>query len=177
MGWNLYQARRCRARKIGVVHGIYNPFDCAILTTRFPLSSLERIMQKSVLIRALQQEIRRHDFNDESVYYKRVVWLMMQKARRYGWVVIERYSDNNKFIRIPRSRTFKTKEDANKERKSMIPEHGGELFSISLSALERRKKRLRDKRRRSRRWRSKCKLEDAPIGQPLTLSKLRFLGR
>jgi hypothetical protein len=76
---------------------------------------------------------------------------MMQKARHYGWVVIERYSDNNKFIRIPRSRTFKTKEDANKERKSMIPEHGGELFSISLSALERRKKRLRDKRRRSRR--------------------------
>jgi hypothetical protein len=65
---------------------------------------------------------------------------------------IERYSDNDKFIRILRSRTFKTKEDANKERKSMIPEHGGELFSISLSALEQenqRKKRLRDERRRS----------------------------
>jgi len=52
---------------------------------------------------------------------------MMQKARYSGWVVIERYSDNNKFIRIPRSRTFKTKEDADKERKSMTPKHGGEF--------------------------------------------------
>jgi hypothetical protein len=60
----------------------------------------------------------------------------MQKVRHSGWVVIERYSDNNKFIRIPRSRTFKNKQDANKERKSMTPRHGGELFSIRLSALE-----------------------------------------
>jgi len=37
-------------------------FRCAILTARF-LFALERIMQKSVLLRALQQEIRRHDFN------------------------------------------------------------------------------------------------------------------
>jgi hypothetical protein len=32
------------------------------LTTRF-LFNMERIMQKSALLRALQQEIRRHDFN------------------------------------------------------------------------------------------------------------------
>jgi hypothetical protein len=79
---------------------------------------------------------------------------MMQKARQSGWVVIERYSDNNRFIRIPRSRTFKNKKDANKERKSMTPRHGGELFSIPLSALEQekpRKKRLRDERGSSRR--------------------------
>ena len=36
--------------------------DRAILTARF-LFTLERTMQKSVLLRALQQEIRRHDFN------------------------------------------------------------------------------------------------------------------
>ncbi len=79
---------------------------------------------------------------------------MMQKARYSGWVVIERYSDNNKFIRIPRSRTFKTKEDADKERKSMTPKHGGELFLVPPSALEQEKpgeKWLRDERRRSRR--------------------------
>src|SRR5258707_10972322 len=37
-------------------------WGCAILITRF-LFDLERIMQKSELLRALQQEIRRHDFN------------------------------------------------------------------------------------------------------------------
>jgi hypothetical protein len=35
---------------------------CAILTTRF-LFTPDWIMQKSALLRALQQEIRRHDFN------------------------------------------------------------------------------------------------------------------
>jgi hypothetical protein len=70
----------------------------------------------------------------------------MQKARYSGWVVIERYSDKNEFIRIRRSRTFKAKRDADKERKSMTPKHGGELFLIPISALKQeksRKKRLR----------------------------------
>jgi len=82
----------------------------------------------------------------------------MQKARHYGWVVIERYSDKNKFIRIPCSRTFKNKEDADKERKSMTPKHGGELFLVPPSALEQekpRKKRLGDKQSRSRRWKNR----------------------
>jgi len=38
------------------------PTCCAILTARF-LFTPERIMQKLVLRRALQQEIRRHDLN------------------------------------------------------------------------------------------------------------------
>src|SRR5713101_914588 len=59
--WGALAARRHRKVRYHVTGSSCHE-GRAILRTRF-LFTLERIMQKSVLLRALQQEIRRHDFN------------------------------------------------------------------------------------------------------------------
>ncbi len=77
--------------------------------------------------------------------------------RRSGWIVIEQWYPNtetDKFYRLRRSGPFETREEAESARRSVAPEHDGEILIIPNAELVPEKPvrtRLRSGRRQSHR--------------------------